>query len=105
MNKEEILEKSRGQFEDEGKEAILRTGLKYYEPVILLLGIVFVGLNYILKQPPLFDVCTAVSAFFAASNYPKYRFTKEKRYLLRMIGEGVVTLMFFCLHIHFLMNL
>lgn len=105
MNKEEILEKSRNKFQDEGKEKMLEFGLKYYELAIILLGILFVGLNYILKQPPLFDVSIAVWAFLAASNYPKWRFTKEKKYLLKMIAEGAMTILYLCLHIHFLLNL
>lgn len=105
MNKEEILAKSREEYPNKEKETILEYGLKYYEISIILLGVFFVGLNYLLKQPPLFDVCMAVSAFLAASHYPKYRFTKDKKYLLKIIGEGALTLMFFVLHMHFLFNL
>lgn len=105
MNKEEILEKSRGEFKDEGKEKMLEYGLTYYEPVIIFLGVFFVGLNYILKQPPVFDVNTAVWAFLAASQYPKYRFTKEKKYLIKMLADGAIAILFLCLHIHFLLNL
>lgn len=105
MNRDEVLEKAREELRDEGQEKMLEYSLKYYEPAVIFLGIFFVGINYILKQPPIFDAAAAVWAFLAASQYPKYRFTKEKKYLFKMIIEGSMAILSLCLHIHFLMNL
>lgn len=101
MNREEILEKYRNEHEDEGDLAIAGIQGRIFEHIILWLGIFFVGFHYFMNLTPPFEVFTLVCAYLAANAYPKYKFTKKKKYLVETIIEGTAAIFFFILFTFF----
>lgn len=99
MNQEEILKRYREEHEDEGELEITRMQSRIFEYMILYLGIFFVGLHYYLELVPPFEVMTFVSAYLAGNAYPRFQFTKKKKYLVETILESAAAVVCFILFI------
>ncbi len=99
MDHEEILRRYREEHEDEGKLEVIKIESRIFEYLILYFGILFVGLHYYKKLTPPFEVMTFVSAYLAANTYPRFRFTKKKKYLVETILEAVAAVICFVLFI------
>lgn len=97
MDQEEILRRYREEHGDEGKLEVIRIEGRIFEYLILYFGIFFVGLHYYKKLTPPFEVMTFVSAYLAVNAYPKFCFTKNKKYLLETILEAVAAVICFIL--------
>ena len=84
MNKEEILEKSRKDYNDEGmiqaENKGREIGFIYIEIVCIIITITKLYYNY-----EIFDIYTILFTIEGSSSYAMYKFTKKKSYLLRTI--------------------
>ena len=99
MDQEEILKRYREEHEDEGELEIIKIESRIFEYLILYFGIFFVGLHYYKKLTPPFEVMTFVSAYLAANAYPRFRFTKKRKYLVETILETIAAIICFILFI------
>lgn len=98
MTKEEILEKSRREQDDEGvREAEVRgqtIGIKAFcamEIIIILFNLFNGQSNYV--------PFTLLWSFVAGEAYPKYRFTGKRSYLLSTIAGGIAAVVFCVCHV------
>lgn len=98
MNKDEILEKSRGANVDEGLLAAEAKGRKIGEIAFCLMFIPIVIFDTFTGQP-IFGSLALFWAFFAGAAYPRYRFTGEKSYLVTTIVGGIAAVLFLVCHI------
>ncbi|MDO4170034.1 MAG: DUF6442 family protein [Lachnospiraceae bacterium] len=92
MNKEEILAKSRAENNDEGVKNIenesIRIGFKACSCVFIFIILFnyFTGKdNYV----PFAMFC----AFAAAESYPKYTFTRNKKYIFFIIIDAIASIL------------
>lgn len=91
MNKEEILAKSRRENLDEGKTNAENQGLKIGSIAFTALIVFLILFNLCTNQPN--DALLAIFwAFLAAQSYPRYRFSKEKSFLVTTIGGSLLSI-------------
>lgn len=91
MNKDEILEKSRAEKDDEGMQEAENRGRRIGEIAFCSIFIFIVLFNFFTGQ----DNYAAMSmfwAFMAAQAYPKYQFTKKKVFLVTAIAGAAASI-------------
>lgn len=91
MDKNEILEKSRTEGQDEGMVRAVEKGRRFGEVAFLTMTIVLILLKSYFGDRGS-DVQALFWAFIAAASWPKYRFTGQKALLLTTILGGVCAL-------------
>lgn len=91
MDKEEILAKSRQEKKDEGMTEAEnrghRIGVMAFSAVFI-----FIVLFNLFNGQSNYAPMAMFWAFLSAEAYPKYRFTKQKAYLVTTIAGGVASL-------------
>lgn len=91
MNREEILEKSRKEKQDEGMLNAENRGRKLGMVAFCIVFIAIMLINFCTghsNHAPL----TMFWAFLAAEAYPKYKFTGRKSYLVITVAGGLASL-------------
>lgn len=88
MKKDEILNRSRQEKRDEGMEYVKNNGLKIGFVAFSLVFIFIVIFNFFMGMQN-HSVFALYWTFFAVAIIPKYQFTKNKAYLIAIIG-GIV---------------
>lgn len=91
MNKEEILQKSRQENKDEGRIAAEAAGRKIGVTAFCIVFVIIMLLNFFSGQSN-YGVMAMFWAFLAAEAYPKYRFTKQKTYLVTVIAGAIASI-------------
>lgn len=98
MNKDEILEKSRGAKVDEGLLDAEAKGRKIGETAFCLMFIPLVIFDTFTGRP-IYGTFALFWAFCAGEAYPKYRFTGKKSYLITTIVGGLAAVLFLVCHV------
>lgn len=92
MNKEEILERSRQSHKDEGVEYAENQGRKIGFGVFVILFAFLVIFNFIYGETNTFYAISSLFwAFMAAEAYAKYRFVKQKAYLVTAVAGSIAS--------------
>jgi hypothetical protein len=93
MNKEDILAKSRNEKSDEGMQQAENKGRRI--GVSAFCGIfIFIVIFNLFNGQQSFAPQAMFWAFVAAEAYPKYRFTKQKSYLVSTIAGSIASVAF-----------
>lgn len=90
MNREEILLKSRQEKNDEGMTAAETEGRKIGMTTFCIVFIIITIFNFFNGQSN-YAPMAMFWAFVAAEAYPKYRFTKNKAFLISTIAGGIAS--------------
>lgn len=88
MNKEEILKKSREEGNDEGLKEVENNGRKLGEMAFTLVFIFILIINS-LNGKSSYAPMAMFWAFLAAEAYPKFKFTKQKVYLISIFAGSI----------------
>jgi hypothetical protein len=93
MNKEEILEKSRQSQKDEGIEYAENQGRKIGFMAFSILFAFLIIFNLFFGESCTFHAISSLFwAFIAAESYGKYRFLKQKLYLVTVIAGSMASI-------------
>ena len=98
MNREEILQKSRDAKQDEGFVQAENQGRRMGIVAFVCVFIFILFFSFINGQNT-YAPLTMFWAFVAAEAYPKFRFTRNKAYLLTTICASVLTLCYFVCYV------
>lgn len=98
MNKEDILEMSRRENEDEGERQAEVWGQTIGIKAFCAVEIVIILFNFFTGQPN-YVPFTMFWAFTAAEAYPQYRFTGKWYFLVSTIWGSVAAVVFFICHV------
>ncbi len=90
MNREEILAKSRKEKTDEGMISAENRGRKIGFSVFCLIFI-FITLFNLFNGQPNYGPQSMFWAFVAAEAFPKYRFTKNKAYMVTAVAGTIAS--------------
>ena len=94
MNKKELLELAKAENVDEGELHAQSKG-RFAGFIAFLVVYIFIStFNGFVGVATNYAVHAMFMAFIAAESYPKWKFTKEKKYLLLTIFGGGLTLLF-----------
>lgn len=98
MNKEDILEISRRENEDEGERQAEVRGQTIGIKAFCAVEIVIILFNFFTGQPN-YVPFTMFWTFTAAEAYPRYRFTGKRSLLVTTIAGSVAAVVFFICHV------
>lgn len=93
MNKEEILKKSRKERNDEGLLEAENNGRKLGYMVFSLVFIFILTINF-LNGKSSYAPMAMFWAFLAAEAYPKFKFTKQKVYLVSTFAGSIASVLY-----------
>lgn len=94
MDKNELLELARAENVDEGELHAQSKG-RFTGYIAFLVVYIFIStFNGFVGVPTNYAVHAMFMAFVAAESYPKWKFTKAKKYLLVTVLGGALTLLF-----------
>ena len=93
MDKKELLERAKAENVDEGELHAQSQG-RFAGFIAFLIVYIFIStFNKFVGAAPNYAVHAMFMAFIAAESYPKWKFTKEKKYLFVTVLGGVLTLL------------
>ena len=100
MNRDEVLERSRKEKKDEGMVAAENTGRKMGFFAFMIVYLFLICINWYNKEIKTFIALQILFSVFATfEGYGKYRFTKNKWFLISTIMAGISFLIFLLLYI------
>lgn len=91
MNKEEVLMKSRQEKTDEGMTAAEAAGRKIGITAFCIVFVIITLFNFFNGESN-YGPMAMFWAFLAAEAYPKYRFTKNKAYLITVVAGAIASI-------------
>ncbi len=100
MKKEEVLERSRNEKKDEGKEFIFDQGRKSGVIGMLVIFVILAGFNlYHNHQETNFALIAMFFGYLGCESLGIYRITKKKIELLKLIMGCIVSVSFFVMYL------
>lgn len=90
MNKEQILSRSRAEKSDEGMQQAENSGRRIGVSAFCVVFIFLILFNTF-KGHQSYAPFAMFWAFIAAESYPKYRFTKNKAYLISTVAGTIAS--------------
>ena len=103
MNKEEILERSRNNNLDEGKEFAIKRGEIYSNRIgqAFIIGLSF--FNWFNGRES-FDCIAIIFAMSIGENFSKYKFNEKKRYIFFIIWDVIMVIISLLAHIKYILG-
>jgi len=98
MNRDEVLEKSREQGEDEGVTFAENKGRRYGQIGFGSILVIILFYN-LFKALPNDIPCTILWAYVAAEAFGRYSVTKKKSALISTLSAAIAALCFLAIHI------
>ena len=100
MNRDEVLERSRKEMKDEGMVAAENTWRKIGYFAFMIVHLFLISFNWYIKEGQTVIALNALFFVFPTfETYGKYRFTKNRWYLVTSIMSGIASLTSLLLYI------
>ncbi|WNS42327.1 DUF6442 family protein [Paenibacillus sp. MMS20-IR301] len=105
MNKEEILERSRGEKRDEGKEFVSHSGRKTGVMAMVILFVILAVFSlYNNRQETTYALITMFFGYLGSESFGMYKLTHAKTDLLKTVIGCIVCIVFLVLYINGVAN-